>query len=152
MTTSQTDRFWAKVNKTDGCWLWTAYVNRQNGYGMMQWDGKLRLAHRISYALAFGPVPEGKWVLHHCDTPACVNPAHLFLGTHLDNMTDKKAKKREARGSQHGLAKLTEDDVRRMRALYQPRKFPLRKLARMFGVSLGTVYPIILRKTWTHVV
>src|SRR5262245_50376469 len=93
------DRFWAKVNKTDGCWLWTAQVNNK-GYGRFYYYPKTEThrrswgiyAHRLSWMLANGEIPEGMNVLHRCDTPACVNPEHLFLGTQADNMHDCKIK------------------------------------------------------------
>lgn len=90
------ERFWARVVKGDGCWVWTGARNAQ-GYGRMtagsRGAGYLR-AHRVSWELANGPVPKGLWVLHRCDNPPCVNPAHLWLGTRLDNMRDCSAKGR----------------------------------------------------------
>lgn len=89
-------RFWAKVNKTETCWLWTAATIR--GYGQIASvvNGKRTpvYAHRFSWELVHGPVPSGLWVLHHCDVPLCVNPEHLFLGTHTDNMRDASVKGR----------------------------------------------------------
>lgn len=88
-------RFWEKVNRTDGCWLWTAGVF-QSGlpYGQFQMDGRPHVAHRVSWVWANGPIPEGQYVLHRCDTPRCVRPDHLFLGSLLDNNRDMIAKKR----------------------------------------------------------
>ena len=83
-----------------GCWLWLASTCR-DGYGAF-WDGRLKLAHRFSYELYVGPIPDEALVLHRCDVPHCVNPAHLFLGTHADNSADKMAKGRQARGEKHG--------------------------------------------------
>jgi HNH endonuclease len=91
-----TERFWEKVEKTDDCWLWLGNLNG-NGYGYTKLEAPSRrneLAHRISWTLHFGPIPEGLFVCHHCDTPPCVRPDHLFLGTHSDNMKDMWRKDR----------------------------------------------------------
>lgn len=101
-------RFWAKVEKStepDGCWLWTA-ATFHGGYGMFRSreDGRwvMRHAQRVAWAWLRGPIPDGMWVLHRCDTPACVNPDHLWLGTNADNTADRHAKGRDAKGERHG--------------------------------------------------
>lgn len=88
------ERFWSKVEKTDGCWLWTAYLD-ERGYGTFGYKGKVHYAHRVSYELTKGPIPIGLHILHSCDNPACVNPAHLRTGTHTDNMRDKVERGRD---------------------------------------------------------
>ena len=93
-------RFWDKVEKTDGCWVWTASKNRQ-GYGYFRFDGKMRKAHRMAWLFAIGEIPEGMMVCHSCDNPSCVNPEHLWLGTGQDNMDDMNTKGR------HGFTKRT---------------------------------------------
>lgn len=87
------DRFWAKVRVAPGCWEWAAAKNGK-GYGRIYAWGKQQSAHRVSYALAYGPIPLGLFVLHHCDNPGCVNPNHLFLGTQKDNIHDMLRKGR----------------------------------------------------------
>lgn len=86
------DRFWSKVNKTDGCWVWTGATAR--GYGIILHDGHMWRAPRLSYLWAYGDLPDGLLVCHACDNPACVRPDHLFLGTQQDNVDDKMAKGR----------------------------------------------------------
>ena len=90
-------RFWSKVQPTEGCWLWTG-ARSTEGYGYIgvgpRRNHKDVLAHRLMWELTYGPIPNGLWVLHRCDTPSCVRPDHLFLGTHQDNMDDMKRKGR----------------------------------------------------------
>ena len=93
----QRDRFWARVQKGEGCWRWDGSKNRY-GYGFVSYGprgAQTRVqAHRVAWTLAYGPIPDGAFVLHHCDNPPCVRPDHLFLGTQGDNMVDMAAKRR----------------------------------------------------------
>jgi hypothetical protein len=86
-------RFWPKVAKSDGCWEWMG-SRKETGYGLFTLDSRTSSAHRFSYSLAFGSIPAGMEVCHHCDNPPCVRPDHMFLGTHSDNMRDRFAKGR----------------------------------------------------------
>lgn len=157
-------RFWMNVRSSrDSCWEWQAAKNRE-GYG---WFTPARGgqcgAHRFSYQLHFGPISKGMFVCHRCDNPPCVRPDHLFLGTNAENICDaiQKGRKAAIRGSAHGISRLTEEDVRLMRTLYDSapsvgnsgRKAnrTVIELAEKFNVSKTTVQLVCLRKTWTHI-
>jgi hypothetical protein len=87
------ERFWSKVERTDGCWKWLGQI-AGNGYAAFSMHNRLRSAHRVAWEFTNGPIPDGMWVLHHCDNPLCVRPDHLFLGTVVDNNRDTVAKRR----------------------------------------------------------
>jgi hypothetical protein len=129
-----------------GCWLWLGYVNR-DGYGTLTHHGRVYMAHRFSWALHRGEIPSGMLVLHKCDTPACINPDHLFLGTHTDNQADKMRKGRYGQyGEDNNSAKLTEADALFIRE-------DLRKpsvIAKDYGVSRQIVWKIKTRQNWAH--
>ncbi len=132
-----------------GCWLWTRAIVRK-GYGTVAGDGKLIHAHRWSWILHKGEIPHGMCVCHRCDTPACVNPDHLFLGTNQDNMDDREKKNRQAKGVRHGLSKLNPEKVRQIRTLHPALNH--RELADNFGVSITSIRSIFTGRTWSHVV
>lgn len=145
-------RFWPKVAiaAPDECWIWQG-AKCGHGYGAIRRyreRGNIQ-AHRASYEMANGPIPAGMHVLHRCDTPACVNPAHLFLGTHKDNMADKVAKGRNhgAVGARNCKAKLRDDLVREIRAARGRQK----EIGARFGVSQTTVWKIKHGLAWGHV-
>ena len=120
-----------------------AAVDRQ-GYGTIRVGDKKCRAHRISYELHIGQIPEDLFVCHTCDVPGCVNPDHLWLGTNDDNMVDMTVKGRRVRGVSHGRAKLTEDQVRAIRADLRV----LRLIAKDYSVSLGQIGRIRRRRQW----
>jgi hypothetical protein len=147
-------RFWANVEKTDSCWLWTA-SKMGFGYGKMSVNGKRERAHRISWRLHFGEIPAGTYVLHSCDVPACVNPNHLRLGTLRDNTQDMIAKGRDkfgggvaTQGERNGRARLTAEAVCEIRAAY-PTTSQV-DLAQRYGVSQVAISHVVLRKSWRH--
>lgn len=143
------DAFWAKVAKAgpDDCWLWTA--SRQGQYGCIGYAGKRERAHRISWMLNNGPIPAGMDVMHKCDNPLCVNPNHLQLGTHAENMHDRDRKGRciSPPGELCGRAKLTWDDVNKIRTDYA-NGISRRQLAEEHHVNVMTIRQIVLRLTW----
>lgn len=153
-------RFWRFVDKPDdlfACWLWTG-AKANFGHGIINGGGnrgKALRAHRVSWELHYGPIPDGLLVCHHCDVPACVRPDHLFLGTKQENNADCARKGRYDRvkrpkGSRHGMSKLTDDDVRQIRQIYLDAKPTLRSLAQQFGVSLQQIFQIVHRRSWRH--
>lgn len=140
-------RFWQYVSKTDTCWLWTGAHN-PSGYGLINKKAGSSLAHRVSWLLHCGIIPEGVDVCHICDNPPCVNPGHLFLGTRQDNMSDSKRKGRNATGARHGRRRLSAEEVVRIRQQYAGGHISHRQLASDFGVTHGTIGHILRGQTW----
>jgi hypothetical protein len=147
-------RFWRKVDVRgpDECWEWTG-SRLPFGYGQIvaRYGHPSIKTHRFAYELANGPIPDGLKVLHRCDNPPCCNPAHLFLGTLLDNRRDCLAKGREARGECHPHSRLRESDVRRMRQQCKDEHQTARQLAEKYGVSKSTVSKVLSRRSWKHI-
>ena len=157
-----TKRFWRRVNK-DGpipqhrqelgkCWLWDSGRNAA-GYGFLRMGADHMphiLAHRASWVLHNGTIPEGKFVLHHCDNPPCCNPRHLFLGGHLENARDKMSKGRAVnlKAEEHGMAKLTWEQVRAIRATYSTGQSSYRKLAKQYGMAISVIGGILKGHNW----
>lgn len=142
-------RFWAKVDKrgSDECWEWTGARLRSRGelwYGQVHRGGVTAYAHRVAWELANGPVPDGLHVRHKCDNPACVNPAHLEVGTHQDNVNDMVA-----RGRHVGFRKLDEWDVKFIR--HWCRKYRHKDIAECFGLKPRTISPIKCGRVWADV-
>ena len=162
-TPKQVARFWARVDTSGECWEWTGYRMPKMGYGAMYLGYKKErtssghawpigmTAHRFSWVLHFGSIPEGQWVLHRCDNPPCVRPDHLWLGTKGDNVRDMYAK---GRGGYHGMpgeanhkAKLTEQQVYEMRAQYRAL---VNSLASRHEVTRSLIRQILIGKVWRH--
>lgn len=171
------ERVWEKVDKAGpippryphlgSCWLWTAYRDKK-GYGRLavatypngHYKAKLSFAHRLAWELAYEQIPGNLWVLHHCDTPACVNPNHLFLGTPQANNEDRHKKggyANQAHGEGCGQHKLTREQVLEIRRIcipgknWQSSENSFSDLARRFGVSYDAVRLAYLGKNWRHI-
>lgn len=143
------ERFWSKVDKSSECWEWQAEKN-QHGYGGFYFLGKKQKAHRVSWQLTYGDIPDGQLVLHTCDNPSCVNPLHLWLGTQDDNMKDCAAKGRTAHTAHHGqdnpMAKLSNDMAAQI-YLDERRHF---EIAESYEVSSKVVGKIKRGELWTN--
>lgn len=149
------ERYWGKVDTSGECWMWRGFRNPK-GYGTFWWKERKRMASHAAWDIAHGSLPPiGLRVLHHCDNPPCVRPSHLFLGTPLDNMRDMIAKGRERHPIRYGLRtwhKLTEDDVRSIRAAYASGGMTQEALASQYRVSRRLIGGIVSGKRWRSVV
>lgn len=162
-----------RVEAKTGCWLWTGTRDKDE-YGKLKavFPGEKTkrpiLAHRLSWVLHRGPIPAGKLVCHHCDVEPCVNPDHLFIGSQGDNSRDRDQKQRQARGERHGVSKLTDAQVREIRALRTAyvavhgttkrrgktgttTAGTLKAIATRFGVTARVVRLIMSGEAWRHV-
>lgn len=133
-----------------GCRLWMGDLRRADGYGFLRVEGKTYLAHRLSYEVTYGPIPPGLFVCHRCDTPQCINPDHLFLGTAADNNADMKRKGRKPVGSKAGGAKLTEAQIAEIDRLRRTGE-SCTTIAARFGVVPQQIARIIRRAEWAHI-
>lgn len=162
LTELELANFWEKVDKSPnekGCWNWTGSRRRGAGYGGFWVGGKQWGAHRISYIIKHGSIPFKLCVLHNCDIMHCVNPDHLWVGTHTDNMRDAAKKGRQhfqlhPENNRHGedsnFAKLTEGQVLEIRRRYIPRKVTMETLGKEFGVCFQHIDSIVRREVWKH--
>lgn len=151
---SDLDRFEKFVDKSGDCWLWTG-SRMGEWHGQFRFRGRAFLAHRAAWTLYVGEIPEGLLVCHKCDVPNCVNPDHLFIGTHKDNMQDMIRKGRaywpgcnnQPLGERNGQSKLTDDAVREIRASKETHSV----LAKKYGVSGSLISMVQTRRIWKHV-
>lgn len=135
------ERFWKKVDKSggkDSCWPWTGMIN--HGYGRVYRHG-YKYSHRVSYELNIGEIPDGFCVLHKCDNPPCVNPSHLFLGTHAENMADCSRKGRFAKSKR----KFTKLEIESINQEYDSGNANQHQIARKYGVHYISINKIISR-------
>lgn len=152
------ERFWSHVDRSDdGCWEWRA--SKRNGYGIFGVNKKTIIASRFAWRLTHGDIPDGLFVLHACDNPSCVNPGHLFLGTHQDNMDDMIAKGRQMSserkrecflGEKHHSAKLTNEQVRDIKRRLRNGETP-KDICVDYGVAKNTIFNIKYGVTWSHI-
>lgn len=150
--------FWSRVDKSEGptaCWPWLGHTHRI-GYGRVGWKNRVWGAHQVAWQISFGPIPKGMCVLHKCNNKICVNPTHLKLGTHKENMADAiksgvgVGECKARRGSAHGLSKLTESQVVKIRTEFRQGRSQA-EIARRYGVRPQTIHGIVKGKSWTHV-
>lgn len=162
------DDVWRCVGQRgpDECWEWTGSMN-PDGYGRCHWQMKNRKAHRVVWEIVNGSIPNGLFVCHRCDNRRCCNPAHLFLGTHKENMQDRNTKRRVAhgarspavlhpdrivRGEANSRARLKVDDVVEIRAAVAKTRAEVEPLAKRFGVSISHIRKIRSGDAWKHLV
>lgn len=156
---SEAERFAAYVEKTETCWLWRGSLHT-GGYGVFRSRGRLQRAHRFSWELENGPIPAGALMCHTCDIRLCVNPAHLYVGSHATNNADlwarhpnaealRAAYRERVRGETNGNAKLSDEDVRDIRRRIAAGDMQAR-IAKEHGVSPSTIANIRTGRTWRH--
>jgi hypothetical protein len=146
------EHFWNRVvalGTDKECWEWQGGKDTSN-YGRLKVNGRLISAHRYTWEEYNGKIPKGLHVLHECDNPPCVNPKHLFLGTNADNVADRVAKNRQAKGETHAFAVLTEKDITDIIKMYV-NGAKQKEIANSYKIDQGHVSSIVNRKKWKHV-
>ena len=133
----------------NGCWICTSHKIDYWGYPKIHHNGKSTSVHRHLYQTIYGNLPKDRVVRHTCDNPLCINPIHLLAGTHADNVADRVARHRSAIGSNHGRAKLTEKDVKRIKT--EERDIGPTELAKKYDVDRRVIYQIRNNLNWNHV-
>lgn len=152
LNAAERKRFLGKFSKTGTCWVWTSGIFKSSGYGQFKLRGQPQQAHRVSFVIHKSDIPAGLLVLHRCDNRLCVNPDHLFLGSHQDNSDDMIAKCRDRcpKGEDHGMSTLTADQVEWVRRVYIPRhpKFGGSALSRSLGVKQQCISKVVTGVRW----
>jgi hypothetical protein len=147
------ERFLAKIDMgaPDECWEWRG-DRAPFGHGRLTHAKRQVLAHRLAYALWNGDLPADAFICHHCDNPPCCNPAHLYAGTHRQNMRDKVVRGRTSSnpGESNGYARLTDEEVLMIRSDWATGRWKQRELAARYGTSQANVWQIVNRKKWRH--
>jgi hypothetical protein len=143
------EKFYEKVGLN---WQWRGCKNPVTGYGVMKINTKMHRAHRVSYQIHNGEIPDGMCVLHSCDDPGCVNPEHLHLGTFGDNNTERaqRGRNRDQRGEKHNFARLTEEQVIEIKEKYKGGKYQ-KDIGKEYGVSQSHVSNIVRGIKWSHI-
>lgn len=148
MITDDIQRFWSKVDKSSptGCWEWTG-LTHPFGYGRFGYEKKKELAHRVSYNLHNPPLLKGQCVLHQCDNPKCVNPAHLKAGSRKDNAQERDVRNRTTKGEHCNQAILTDQQVRIIKSSTKS----ITELRIEYGVAYGVIWSIKRGINWKHI-
>lgn len=151
-TLTYADRFWEKVKigDADECWEWQGAITKR-GYGNFRYKNSPVYTHRVAWQLTNGFIPDGKYILHNCDNPKCVNPKHLRVGTQQDNVTDMVKRNRNAKGQKNGMAKLTDEIVLKIIQLWNNSKLTAPQIAKVMGTTKGTIHGIAHREIWRHI-
>ena len=140
------NKFWSCVDKGPGCWKWNA-AHTSAGYGQIRIEGKTVYTHRVVWEMGHGSIPNKQYICHTCDTPACVRPSHLFIGTQKDNMQDASRKGRTPRGELCGTSKLTVAEVKQIRI----STGTVIEVSKQYNINPSTVSKIRLKQRWKHI-
>lgn len=148
------ETIWLRIDRRgdEDCWEWIAGKDAQ-GYGVCKFMGRPVKAHRLVYSFYRGTIPDGMVCCHKCDNRSCVNPNHIFLGTHEENMADRNKKGRQCKGSDTPFSKLTEEKVIKLRKRWKKgsHKHGASQMARELGLDAQTVLKAVKGKNWKHV-